>query len=222
MVQEQETLIKSIEKVVRFPEDAKVNCMALSWGEELLALGGLDGLIEIYNTIDYSYHTGLKFQAEGTALFHDHPVTLMQFSRGDEILASADTKGLVKLWNLESGKLLRKIQAEAVSSLCWGIDPSHLLLAHTDIRLYGIRGCTVLKEYAVSAGADFVHSVFASEGRVLAVTNSGLLKVFSYATQEELVSTNLRSPVVVVSPLYQSRGSATIDRLLIATPKKII
>jgi WD40 repeat protein len=49
--------------VVRFPEDAKVNCMALSWGEELLALGGLDGLIEIYNTIDYSYHTGLKFQS---------------------------------------------------------------------------------------------------------------------------------------------------------------
>jgi hypothetical protein len=45
VVQEQETLIKSIEKVVRFPEDVKVNCMALSWGEELLALGGMDGLI---------------------------------------------------------------------------------------------------------------------------------------------------------------------------------
>jgi WD40 repeat protein len=146
----------------------------------------------------------------------------MQFSRGDEMLASADIKGLVKLWNLESGKLLRRVQAEAVSSLCWGVDPSHLLLAHHDVRLYGIRGCTVLKEYGVSAGTDFVHSLFASEDRVMAVTNSGLLKIFSYATQEELVSTNLRAPVVAVSPIYQSRGSANIDRLLIATPKRIV
>lgn len=196
--------------------------MTLSWGEEYLALGGLDGLIEIYNTIDYSYHSGIKFQAEGTSLFHENPVTIMQFSHADEMLASADTKGLVKMWNLETGKLLRKIQADAISSLCWGVDPAHLLLAHQDIRLYGIRGCTVLKEYGVSAGSDFIHSVFASENRVLAVTNSGLLKIFSYATQEELVSTNIRAHVISVCPLYQSRGSTSIDRLLIATPKKVV
>lgn len=65
-----------------------------------MALGGFDGLIEIYNTIDYSYHTGLKFQEEGTALFHDHPVSLMEFNHSDEMLASADTKGLIKIWNL--------------------------------------------------------------------------------------------------------------------------
>lgn len=100
VLQEQESLIKSVEKVVRYPEDAKINCLALSWGEELLALGGFDGLIEIYNTIDYTYHTGLKFQAEGTALFHDHPITIMEFNQSDDILASADSKGLVKLWNL--------------------------------------------------------------------------------------------------------------------------
>ena len=83
--------------------------MALSWGEEYLALGGSDGLIELYSTIDYSYHTGLKFQAEGTALFHDHPVTLIHFNYNDTILATADSKSLIKLWNLETGRLLRKI-----------------------------------------------------------------------------------------------------------------
>jgi len=46
-------------------------------------LAGNDGLIELYNTIDYSYHTGVKFQAEGIALFHDHPVTLMEFNHSD-------------------------------------------------------------------------------------------------------------------------------------------
>lgn len=109
--QEQETIIKSVEKVVKYQEEAKINCMTLSWGEELLALGGFDGLIEIYNTIDYSYHSGLTFQAEGTALFHEHPVTLMEFNQTDQILASGDSKGLIKLWNLENGKLLRKIQS---------------------------------------------------------------------------------------------------------------
>lgn len=49
----------------------------------MLALGGFDGLIEIYNTLDYSYHTSLKFQAEGTALFHDNPINLMEFNSSD-------------------------------------------------------------------------------------------------------------------------------------------
>jgi hypothetical protein len=221
VLQEQETLIKSIEKVVRYPEDAKINCVSLSWGEELLALGGLDGLIEIYNTIDYTYHTGLKFQAEGTALFHDHPVTLMQFNQSDEILASADSKGLVKLWNLENGKLLRKIQSEGVGSVCWGLDPSHLLVGYQDIKLYGIRSCMVLKEYNVSTTNDYINSVFASENRIYSVTNSGVLKIFSYATQEELVATNLRETVLSVLPIYASRGSNAIERLLVATPKRV-
>ena len=81
--QEQETIIKSIEKVVKYTEDASINAIALSWSEELLALAGNDGLIEIYNTMDYTYHTGVKFQAEGIVLFHDNPVTIMEFNHSD-------------------------------------------------------------------------------------------------------------------------------------------
>ena len=109
-------------------------------------MGGSDGLIEIHSTIDYSYHTGLKFQAEGTALFHDHPVTLMQFNHNDTILASADTTGMVKLWNLETGRLLRRIEGEkGMSCLAWGMDPSHIVTGSVDLKLYGIRSCVVLK-----------------------------------------------------------------------------
>ena len=38
-------MIKSVEKVVKYGEDAKINAIALSKGEEMLALGGFDGLI---------------------------------------------------------------------------------------------------------------------------------------------------------------------------------
>lgn len=65
-----------------------------------MALGGRDGLIEIYNMFDYSYHTGLKFQSEGVSLFHDNAVLMMQFSYGDEMLVSSDDKGIVKIWNM--------------------------------------------------------------------------------------------------------------------------
>ena len=41
--------------------------------------------------------------------FHDHPILCMQFNYSDEMLASADTKGIVNIWNLQNGKLLRKI-----------------------------------------------------------------------------------------------------------------
>jgi WD40 repeat protein len=66
------------------------------------------------------------------------------------MLASADTKGLIKLWNLENGKLLRKIQTDGVGSVCWGLDPSHILAGYQDIQLYGIRSCTAIKEYNLS------------------------------------------------------------------------
>lgn len=37
-----------------------------------------------------------------------------------------------------------------MSSLSWGMDPSHLGVGHQDIKLYGIRSSQVLKEYNVS------------------------------------------------------------------------
>jgi WD40 repeat protein len=47
------------------------------------------------------------------------------------MLASVDSKGLVNVWNLKNGKLLRKIDKEtAINAICWGIDPSHILVAY--------------------------------------------------------------------------------------------
>lgn len=81
-------------------------------------------------------------------MYHDDPVCCLEFNETDELLASADIKGCVKIWNMESGKLLRKFNYTSnVGCICWGNDPSHLLVAYQGISLYGIRSCTVLKEY---------------------------------------------------------------------------
>lgn len=66
--------------------------------------------------------------------------------------------------------------------MCWGTDVSHLLVGYQDIKLYGVRSCLVLKEYNVGTG-DYLHRILASENKIYAVTNSGLVKIFNYATQ---------------------------------------
>lgn len=40
-------------------------------------LGGIDGLIEIYNPIDYNLHTGLAYQADDIMMYHDHAISAL-------------------------------------------------------------------------------------------------------------------------------------------------
>lgn len=79
----------------------------------------------------------------------------------------------------------------------------------------------VLKEYGVSAGGDFINKIFISDNKIHVATNSGLLKIFNYSTQEELVSTNLRQMVINVLPIYSSRAGNSLYRILVVTSKKI-
>ena len=106
--------------------------------------------------------------------------------------------------------------------MSWGMDASHICLAHQDIKLYGIRSCLVLKEYNVSAaGSDFVNRVLISDNRVFAITNSGLIKIFNYSSQEELISTNTRLPVINVIPIYAARAGNEIHKILVLTAKRV-
>jgi len=102
------------------------------------------------------------------------------------------------------------------------MDDSHICLAHQDIKLYGIRSCMVLKEYNVSTVAsDFINNVLISDNRIVAITNSGTIKIFNYSTQEELISSNLRLSVLNVIPIYAARAGYEISKVLVVTAKRI-
>lgn len=120
-----------------------------------LALGSIDGLVEIYETLQYTLDTTLKYQAEGVMIYHDESVQHAVFNNTDEIIATVDIKGLIKVWNMESGRLLRKIATNIPVSHCiFGNDPAHFLVAHQNVQLYGIRSCNILKEYICSGDAQ--------------------------------------------------------------------
>lgn len=108
-----------------------------------------------------------------------------------------------------------------MNSICWGIDPSHIALGYQDVKLYGVRSCMVLKEYGVSAGGDFINSIIISDNKIYCATNSGLVKIFNYSTQEELISTNLRLMVINVLPIYSDRTGNNLERLLVLTPSRV-
>ena len=42
----------------------------------------------------------------------------------------------------------------------------------------------VLKEYNLSSSNDFLNKIMVSENKLYAATNSGLIKIFNYSTQE--------------------------------------
>lgn len=87
----------------------------------------------------------------------------MQFNHSDEMLVSVDSSRVVKIWNLDNGKLLRSIQMDnGVGTVCWGMDPSHLAIGYQDIKLYGVRSKTILKEYLLSVHNDFINSLLIS------------------------------------------------------------
>lgn len=153
MTVETEQLIKAQDKLLKYNEESRITAIKISNKGEYIALGGIDGLIEIYDPLYYTLHNGLAFQAEDVMLYHDDPLTHLHFNETDEMLLSADIKGNVKIWNLSTGKLLRKLQYETtIGSISWGNDSSQILIGYHNIKLYGIRGCNILKEYMCGGG----------------------------------------------------------------------
>jgi len=56
---------------------------------------------------------------------------------------------------------------------------------------------------------------------VFGITNGGIMKIFDYGTQEELMSVNFKIPVIHVVSILQNKGSPTLSNILICTANRI-
>jgi WD40 repeat protein len=61
--EEQELIVKSPEKLVNYPEKSKVLCMCFRSKGTHLAVGGSDGLIEIYDPNNYQVNINYSYQS---------------------------------------------------------------------------------------------------------------------------------------------------------------
>jgi len=62
-----------------------------------LACGSIDGVIEIFDPIQFSIKQDLQYQKDGLYLKHKDPVTSLVFNDDDDVLASGDSNGGIKI-----------------------------------------------------------------------------------------------------------------------------
>lgn len=92
-----------------FEGDFKIQTMILSHDSKYMVLGGLDGLIEVWDYLSLTLDKHLPYQASGLFMLHRKSILALTFSPDDKILASGDTEGIIRVWKFQEGKKLREI-----------------------------------------------------------------------------------------------------------------
>jgi eukaryotic-like serine/threonine-protein kinase len=140
----------------------KVLAAAFSHHGRLLAVGGMDQAVDIFDPI-----TGQKLRT-----LSPHPMAIhsVKFSPNDRVLATAGEDHLVRLWDVTNGRLLQTLQghADVIYEIAWTPDGTRIASASKDktIRLWSV--ATGL-EVMTLRELDQVRAIaFSPDGKILA------------------------------------------------------
>jgi WD40 repeat protein len=100
---------------------SRVNSLAFSADQTLLASGGGDGAIHLWRMPDHE----LLFTLRG----HEEAITHLVFSHNSRLLASVDRKGNVKLWHAAAGALMCDLMPGGSPVHCVAFSPDDTKLA---------------------------------------------------------------------------------------------
>jgi len=156
---------------------APVITAALSSDSAILASGGADGTIIVWNAADGSPIN--TFQG------HSEHVLSVDFSPDNSLLASAGFDGAIRVWNVANGRLLNTLQEHAGVVYEVAFSPDGLLLAsaHEEsiVTLWNIADGSKIR--ILSGHADTVSCVrFSPDGNLLASgSDDGAIRVWNVA-----------------------------------------
>jgi WD40 repeat protein len=158
-----------------------ITCVALSQDGKLLASGGMDSTIKLWERgKDKESHT----------LKAEYPIVSMAFSKDNQLLATCNLAGLITLWEVATGNKLRTLKGHTSVARSIAFSPDGRTLASggadSTIRLWDIaRGkeLIVLKDHR-----DEVTSVvFSPDGRMLASgSNDKTIRLWRASTDDEV------------------------------------
>ena len=104
-------VIEIVKNGSKHVEDNKeVECISLCPSvmdkQEYLAVGFIDGVIEVWNknTLQVATSGAFEFQKGGKFMGHSCHILFLEFSDNGKVLASGDSEGTIKIWNFSKGK----------------------------------------------------------------------------------------------------------------------
>ena len=171
-----------------FSGDFKVQSVAVSNSSLYLALGGLDGLIEVWDYIAMSPAEDLPYQAADLYMLHVKSVLALRFSRDDKLLASGDSEGLVRVWKFADGKKLRELEVSS-GVTCLAFQASSSLVVgclDKSVRLYGLKSGTLLKN--LKGHDSFLLTVQPlADNLLLSAAEDGEMRIWNLAAEPSLL-----------------------------------
>ena len=74
--------------------------------DDYLAVGCIDGIIEVWNkhTLELETSNKFTFQADNKFMGHHNQVLFLEFSENGKILASGDSEGNINVWDFYKGR----------------------------------------------------------------------------------------------------------------------
>ncbi len=186
-------------------DDSDVNAVALSTGGKLLAAGGADGVVDVWQIASAPRQAILHGPAE--------PVDAVAFSPGGNILASGLANGTIRLWNPVTGTVIDVLtgDAGAIESLVFSPDGRLLASASGDgqVRLWHLAdhpAAQVLQR----TGRPMQALAFSPDDSLLAAAGSGgTVTVWSIAHREHpsLTQTLYGATMAITNLAYSPTGT---------------
>ncbi|CAI2365889.1 unnamed protein product [Moneuplotes crassus] len=205
------SLVQSYSKNVG--DDKEIECISLCptpiKEKEYLAVGFVDGVIEVWNrnTLDVAKGDTFVFQAEGKFMGHNSHILHLEFSENGKVLASGDSEGTIKVWNFEKGKCVKKIEKahtdHGITCVRFNDKLSIVYSSSFDtvLKSHGLKNTSLLKEYKGHSGQITEFHLMEDQDRMISASGDGTLRIWN------LIST---SCVKIINPLSLDKNESNL------------
>jgi WD40 repeat-containing protein SMU1 len=196
-------VINTITHTSQVDPEAHAEALTFSLDGLSLALGCVDGVVDIWDPELCKQRDDLGYQAEGKLLGHSLPVLCCKFSNDDTMIVSGCQDGEIRVWKLDTGVLLRKFpnaHLQGITCLSFSEDNTQILSGSFDQTacIHGMKSGKTIREfrghksyvntacYVLSSSDMITTSTGTGTGNVVVVTGSsdGTIKLWNSKTSE--------------------------------------
>lgn len=198
------------EKFQTLSTDEVVRAVAFSPNGQMLAAGGADKTVKLFNL-----STG---EVIATLTGHRLGVNAVAFNQDGQVLASGSQDKTIKLWNVVTGEEIGGIAGHSMAVNAVAFSPDGKLASGSADKTIKLWNCSTKEEIWAIAAHKLAVNALAFGSDVLASSSADkTIKIWNISTQEEISNfSGLRSIVnsLMFSPDGQTLASGSEDKLI--------